>query len=138
MESNPTPMLVVAAALRRDDGCWLMHRRPAHKPHGGLWEFPGGKVEPGEMPAAALVREIEEELGVRLDAGSAMPARFAETGAEWSGQPIVILLYTVTRWDGDPVSREGGEAGWFDPAQIARLDRPPLDIELTERLFGLD
>ena len=68
MENIPTWQLVVAAALQRGDSQWLMHKRPAGKHHGGLWEFPGGKVENGENPPLSLVRELNEELGLDLNA----------------------------------------------------------------------
>lgn len=136
MEEIPTWMCVVALALNDAEGRWLMHRRPDHKHHGGLWEFPGGKVEPGETPANALIREIEEELGIRLDAGSLEPAGFAQETPERGTTPIVILLYTAKDWDGVPEPREGGAIAWFVSEQIARLQRPPLDVELCRRLFG--
>ncbi len=138
MENNPTWMPVVAAALHDDAGRWLMHKRPIGKAHGGLWEFPGGKVEPEEVPENALVREIGEELGIRLNACDLRPATFAqERGAE-RRRPIVILLYTVRAWTGEPRALEGGEVGWFTPQQVMDLPRPPLDIALCERLFAQD
>lgn len=136
MEEIPTWICVVALALTDSEGRWLMHRRPDHKRHGGLWEFPGGKVEPGEIPANALIREIEEELGIRLEAGSLEPAGFAQEAPKRGTTPIVILLYTAKDWAGVPDPREGGAIGWFVSEQIARLQRPPLDVELCRQLFG--
>lgn len=133
--AEPAAMLVVAAAMQRSDGNWLMQRRPKEKEHGGLWEFPGGKVEIGESPQTALVREIEEELGARLQPDSLVPAGFATGATQQGDRPIVILLYTVTRWVGEPAAREGGKPGWFTPDQIASLDRPPLDVALARQLF---
>lgn len=126
---------VVAGALMRDDGCWLMHQRPPGKHHAGLWEFPGGKVEPHEMPIESLVRELAEELGIGCDPASCTPAAFAETGDPGTHNPIVILLYTVARWNGAARSLEGGDVGWFTPQQVRELAKPPLDIELCELLF---
>jgi 8-oxo-dGTP diphosphatase len=126
---------VVAGALQRADGRWLMHRRPPGKHHAGLWEFPGGKVEPDEIPAQSLIRELQEELGIRCDPATLAPAGFAETGADPGQRQIVILLYTVTGWDGDPQALEGGEVDWFSPAEALALPMPPLDVMLAARLF---
>jgi 8-oxo-dGTP diphosphatase len=126
---------VVAGALMREDGCWLMHRRPPSKHHAGLWEFPGGKVEPHEMPIEALVRELNEELGIACDPASCTPAAFAETTASGTPRAIVILLYTISRWRGVPLALEGGEVGWFTVQELRALAKPPLDILLCEQLF---
>ena len=135
MENNPTWLCVVALALRDEKGRWLMHRRPDHKHHGGLWEFPGGKVESSETPAKALVREIGEELGIAIRAGDLQPAAFAQEARASGRAPIVILLYTCTRWEGEVAALEGGEVAWFAQDAIAALDKPPLDIELAARLL---
>lgn len=130
-------MCVVAAALRSADGRWLLHRRPAHKHHGGLWEFPGGKVEADETPGSALVRELEEELGVSVRADSAIPLAFAQERPNGADRWTVILLYTVSEWEGEPRALDEGAAiGWFTPEEIAALDRPPLDIDLCNQLFS--
>ena len=136
MENNPTWLCVVALALRGMDGRWLMHRRPLEKHHGGLWEFPGGKVEPGEVPVNALIREIKEELGIGLQTEDVHAATFAEERTVASGRPIVILLYTASRWRGQAAALEGGEIGWFSPAEIATLAKPPLDVELAAQLLA--
>ena len=136
MENIPTWTCVVALALRDEDGRWLMHRRPDYKHHGGLWEFPGGKVEPGESPALALVREIEEELGLVLDAAHLTPACFAQEPLDAGFKPIVILLYTASKIADEPEAREGGAVGWFTASEIEALARPPLDVALCERLFS--
>jgi 8-oxo-dGTP diphosphatase len=130
-----TWMAVVAGALVGDDGRWLMHKRPEGKHHAGLWEFPGGKVEPHEMPLESLIRELAEELGISCDQSSCTPVAFAETEPGEQGRAIVILLYTVKRWQGEPAALEGGEIGWFTPSEIAGLAKPPLDIRLAEALF---
>jgi 8-oxo-dGTP diphosphatase len=126
---------VVAGALVRDDGRWLMHRRPPGKHHAGLWEFPGGKIEPDEMPLESLIRELDEELGIACDPLCCTPVNFAAGDADDSAKAIVILLYTVTRWSGEPQALEGGDVGWFTPNEIAGLAKPPLDVALAERLF---
>lgn len=128
--------MVVAGALSRADGCWLMHRRPAEKHHGGLWEFPGGKVEPFESPTLALVRELGEELGIGFSTEDCHPAVFAQGEGAAIDQGIVILLYMLRRWTGEPAALEGGEIGWFTPEQVFRLAKPPLDDALAARLFA--
>ena len=128
---------MVAAALSRADGRWLLHRRPLHKHHGGLWEFPGGKVEKDESPVAALVRELGEELGIATDAAALRPLVFAEDCRGEGSAGIVILLYTADAWIGEPRPLEDGSTlGWFTPDEIAALDRPPLDVALCAQIFG--
>lgn len=127
-------MLVVAAALERADGRILMQQRPPEKAHGGLWEFPGGKVEPGETPRAALIREVGEELAIALDPATLAPGCFADEAAKGAGPAIVILLYTARAWTGEPRAMEGGTCGWFTRAEIAGLAMPPLDYVLLARL----
>jgi 8-oxo-dGTP diphosphatase len=129
-------MLVVAAAIADGAGKWLMQRRPPHKHHGGLWEFPGGKVERGEFPREALVRELSEELGVTLDPRSFAPVAFADGEDSPGGAAIVILLYRTLFSGGSVAALEGGEVGWFAPDAIAALPTPPLDRLLAEQLFA--
>lgn len=133
MERNPTWLCVVAGLLIDREDRWLMHCRPLDKAHGGLWEFPGGKVEPGETPEKALVRELEEELGIAIDPGLIEPLAFASDGPVSTGRPIVLLLYRVRRWSGTPEAREGGSIGWVSRDEAADLDKPPLDIALFEK-----
>ena len=136
LENIPTWVPVVALALVDEEGRWLMHRRPDHKHHGGLWEFPGGKVEADDSPRAALVREITEEIGIALDPDALEPVGFADLKGP---DPIVILLYTARHWSGDPAALEGGAVGWFAPEDAAKLDLPPLDralVTFMERMPG--
>ncbi len=140
MENNPTWIPVVALALQDGMGRWLMHLRAENKQHGGLWEFPGGKVERGETLVNALIREIEEELGISLESDTLSPAGFAENTPEPCGSQIVIMLYTSQPWDMQhpvqPRCLEGGSVAWFEPGEIELLDKPPLDIVLARQLFS--
>ncbi len=133
---NGAWIAVVAAALHRPDGRWLMHRRPEGKHHAGLWEFPGGKVEPAETPSAALVRELAEELGIGCAPEHCVPAGFAESCGASEAAGLVILLYTVPVWQGEPRALEGGAVDWFTPEEVLALPKPPLDIALAAQLFG--
>lgn len=136
MEKNPTWMAVVAAAISDGEGRWLMQRRPRGKHHGGLWEFPGGKVEAFEKPVEALVRELDEELSLQIGTGDCEPAFFAEGRGPNPAIPIVILLYTIHTFHGEPKTGEGAEIGWFSPSEILLADKPPLDSRLADSLFS--
>ncbi len=136
MTRNPTVMQVVAAAITDQEGRWLLQKRPRGKRHAGMWEFPGGKVEPGETPLQALVREVNEELTITLvECGEEPVARaHAEAGG---GEPaIVIALYRILDWNGSPRPDEDAELGWFLPAEVSRLALPPLDSALAAQLFA--
>ncbi|MCB2048781.1 MAG: (deoxy)nucleoside triphosphate pyrophosphohydrolase [Novosphingobium sp.] len=131
-------MLVVAAALIAPDGVVLLQRRPSDAVHGGLWEFPGGKVSDRETPEFALVRELQEELGITIGQGDLEPLGFASgwTEGESDSRPLVILLYTCARWAGEPRCLDGASIDWFDPAVIGSLDMPPLDYPLARQLVS--
>ena len=136
MQNFSTPVLVVAVALIDGEGQILLQRRRLGSEHGGLWEFPGGKVEPGETPQAAALREIEEELAVRLDPAALVPLTFA-SDADSLPPPrkaYVILLYTCRAWQGQAECRDGEEIRWFAPSELASLEMPPLDYPLAEAL----
>ena len=129
-------MLVVAAALTDATNRILMQKRKKSSEHGGLWEFPGGKIESGERPKSALVRELAEELGIVVDESVLLPLGFATSDAR-SARPIVLLLYRCHDWSGEPVCLDAEAIGWFAPAKIARLAMPPLDIDLARGALGL-
>ena len=138
MQEISTPVLVVAAALLAPEGRVLMQRRRLGGEHGGLWEFPGGKVEPGESPESALLREFAEELGVGLDSAAIEPLSFASDPSlpPSQGRRHVILLYTCRRWQGEPRCLEGEEIAWFAPESLAGLPMPPLDYPLARALVS--
>lgn len=140
MQKNSTVLLVVAAALIDCEGRVLMQRRRHGSEHGGLWEFPGGKVEAGESPETALVREIGEELGIGLAVESLEPAGFASGSADGShgaGGGLVILLYKSRSWSGRPQCLEGEEIRWVPVEELARLEMPPLDYPLARNLAAM-
>lgn len=137
LENSFTPMLVVAVALAGPDGRVLMQRRNLSAVHGGLWEFPGGKVEAGERPEFAAARELEEELGVHIEPRALEPVGFASgvtAGAADTRRPLVILLYACGIWRGTPLAREHEAVEWFAPAAIRELRMPPLDYPLADAL----
>jgi 8-oxo-dGTP diphosphatase len=138
MENFSTPVLVVALALLDGKGRVLMQRRPENKRHGGLWEFPGGKVEAGETPGSALVREIDEELAVVVSEDEIDPISFAAEELGASGRSLVLLLYGTRRWSGDPRAVEqGSQVRWVDAKELRVLDMPPLDIALARSVIRL-
>jgi 8-oxo-dGTP diphosphatase len=135
LESNPTFILVVAAAIFDEAGRLLLEQALPHKRHAGQWEFPGGKVEPVESPRFALCREVHEELAVELDQSTLEPVGFAEE-ASTAGRPaLVLLLYRCSRWSGDPVSCEGQGWGWFAPDEASSLPMPDMDRALLGELL---
>lgn len=121
-------LLVAAVALVDPDGRVLLAQRPEGKSMAGLWEFPGGKVEPGETPEAALVRELHEELGIDTWASCLAPLTFASHGYE--GFHLLMPLYACRRWQGTVMPREGQRLKWVRPAQLAEYPMPPADIPL--------
>jgi 8-oxo-dGTP diphosphatase len=138
LQNISTPIVVVAAALIEPGGRVLLQRRRLGSEHGGLWEFPGGKIEPGESPQSALLREIGEELGVSLDPASLAPLSFAcdPEGPPPPCRPLVILLYTCRSWEGEAECLDGEEIGWFALDELARLAMPPLDYPLAAALIA--
>lgn len=127
---------VVAAALVDADGRVLLQRRPAGKAMAGLWEFPGGKVEPGETPEDALVRELEEELAITVPCGCLFPATFAS--APLGDRHLLLLLYLCRKWIGVPRALAAAGLKWARPAELHALEMPPADkplIGLIERLI---
>ena len=126
---------VVAVALVDADGRVLVQQRPAGKPMGDLWEFPGGKVEAGETPEAALVRELAEELGIDVEAACVAPATFAS--APLGERHLLLLLYACRKWRGTPRALEGGALRWVRPVELHALPMPPADRPLIGLLEAL-
>ncbi|MEA3048606.1 MAG: 8-oxo-dGTP diphosphatase [Sphingomonadales bacterium] len=135
MAKKAGTMIVVAAALADEEGRVLLQRRPEGKAMAGLWEFPGGKTEEEERPEAALVRELEEELGIAVDEASLEPAAFAS--ADNGGRHMLLLLYLCRAWRGDPAPLHASELAWVAPGDMASLRMPPADVPLVERLIDL-
>lgn len=130
MKKKPATVLVVAAALIAEDGRVLMQRRKRSAEHGGLWEFPGGKMEENETPVQSLCREIAEELSLELQPEALLPLTFAATPE----LPYLILLYTCRDWIGEPVCLDGEEIAWIEAGTILSLDMLPLDVPLARVL----
>lgn len=136
LESPPTAQIVVALALLDGAGRVLMQRRPPNKAHGGLWEFPGGKVEAGESCEAALVRETDEELGIAMDVADLFPVSFATSPSVDSRRQVLLLLFATRRWRGTPHALEAGSViAWVAADELLCLDMPPLDIPLARALI---
>ncbi|WNO55156.1 (deoxy)nucleoside triphosphate pyrophosphohydrolase [Stakelama saccharophila] len=126
---------VVAAALVDADGRVLVQQRPDHKPMPGLWEFPGGKVEPDELPEAALLRELHEELGIETDRACLAPASFASEPL--GDRHLLLLLYVLRKWRGTPAALHATALRWARPPELFALDMPPADRPLIGLLDAL-
>jgi 8-oxo-dGTP diphosphatase len=127
-------LIVAAAALVDADGRVLVQQR-ATGALAGLWEFPGGKLEPGETPAQALVRELDEELGIDVEAACLAPAAFA---SELLGdRHLLLLLHVCRKWRGQPQPRAASALRWVRPVALHALDMPPPDRPLIALLEAL-
>lgn len=123
---------VVAVAMVDGDGRVLLAQRPEGKSLAGLWEFPGGKLEPGERPEAALARELAEELGIT--AGPLTPFTFCSHA--YADFHLVMLLYCCRQWQGTPHGREAQALRWERPEDMAGLPMPPADLPLVDALVA--
>lgn len=135
---GPGPMklvLVAACALVDVDGRVLMARRPEGKPLAGLWEFPGGKVEPGELPEETLIRELREELGIEVAKACLAPLTFASHTYETFH--LLMPLYVCRRWEGTVQGLEGQALEWVRPARMREYPMPPADEPLVAVLRDL-
>jgi 8-oxo-dGTP diphosphatase len=128
-------VLVAAVALIDPDGRVLLAQRPEGKHLAGLWEFPGGKVHAGETPEAALIRELDEELGIDVVASCLAPFTFASHA--YPEFHLLMPLYVCRKWSGIPTAREGQQLKWVRPAQLADYPMPPADKPLVAMLRDL-
>ena len=130
-----TLLLVVAVALVDADRRVLIAQRPEGKSLAGLWEFPGGKVEAGETPEAALIRELEEELGISTKEACLAPLSFASHSYETFH--LLMPLYVCRKWQGTPVAREHAALKWVRPQALRDYPMPPADEPLVAALCDL-
>lgn len=121
-------VLVVAVALVDSDGRILLAQRPEGKSMAGLWEFPGGKVEPGETPETCLIRELHEELGIDTWRSCLAPLTFASH--TYDDFHLLMPLFACRRWEGIPSPREGQRLAWVAPDRLRDHPMPPADLPL--------
>ena len=128
-------LVVVAAALVDRDGRLLVQQRPEGLSMAGLWEFPGGKIEPGETPEQALIRELAEELAIDVEQACLAPACFA---SDMLGERhLLLLLYVCRKWRGTPVAQHATALRWVRPVELHGLAMPPADKPLIGLLEAL-
>jgi len=128
-------VLVAAVALIDTDGRVLLAQRPEGKPMAGLWEFPGGKVNAGETPETALIRELDEELGIDVVASCLAPFTFASHA--YPEFHLLMPLYVCRKWSGVVTAREGQQLKWVRPARLGDYPMPPADKPLIAMLRDL-
>ncbi|MBR9761960.1 MAG: 8-oxo-dGTP diphosphatase MutT [Rhodobacteraceae bacterium] len=121
-------VLVSAVALIDVDGRVLLAQRPEGKSMAGLWEFPGGKVEAGETPEAALIRELKEELGIDTWSSCLAPLTFASH--EYENFHLLMPLFACRKWEGVPQPREGQTLAWARGTELRNYEMPPADLPL--------
>ena len=125
-------VLVAAVALIDPEGRVLMAQRPEGKSMAGLWEFPGGKIEPGETPEVALIRELQEELGIDTWASCLAPLTFASHSYE--AFHLLMPLFACRKWKGIPQGQEGQALKWVRPDALKDLPMPAADVPLVAHL----
>ena len=128
-------VLVAACALVDGDGRVLLAKRPKGRPLAGLWEFPGGKVEAGETPEQALIRELQEELSIDVSQVCLAPFTFASHA--YPDFHLLMPLYVCRRWKGDVVAMEGQELAWVRAVRLGDYAMPPADEPLRAMLRDL-
>ena len=130
------PIVIVAAvALLDSEGAMLIAKRPQGRPLAGLWEFPGGKVEAGEEPEEALIRELHEELGIEIAKRDLTPLTFASHA--YPDFHLLMPVYLCRRWQGSVAAHEGQELLWVKPGALHLYDMPPADEPLKIALRDL-
>ncbi|MDJ1157461.1 (deoxy)nucleoside triphosphate pyrophosphohydrolase [Chelatococcus sp. SYSU_G07232] len=135
-ERPPVKLVLVAAvALLDADGRVLIAQRPEGKQLAGLWEFPGGKFEPGERPEETLIRELHEELGITVKEACLAPLTFASHAYETFH--LLMPLYVCRRWEGTVTAREGQALKWVRPVRLRDYPMPPADEPLIPHLIAL-
>src|SRR5215213_2188219 len=133
--ANINVTLVVACALVDADKRVLIAQRPEGKALAGLWEFPGGKVEPGERPEQTLIRELHEEIGITVSEACLAPLTFASHAYE--SFHLLMPLYICRRWEGQAIAREGQALAWVRANKLRDYPMPPADIPLIPHLIDL-
>ena len=128
-------VLVVAVALVDPDGRVLLAQRPEGKSMAGLWEFPGGKIEAGERPEEALIRELREELGITVKQACLAPYTFASH--TYGAFHLLMPLYVCRRWDGVPQTRHHAALKWVRPRDMRDYPMPEADLPLIPMLRDL-
>lgn len=128
-------VLVAACALIDPDGRVLIAQRPPGKPMAGLWEFPGGKVEPGERPELSLIRELKEELGIVVKEECLAPLTFASH--LYPDFHLLMPLWVCRRWEGNVAAREAQKLKWVRPHDLRNYPMPPADEPLIPHLIAL-
>ncbi|MBD8891983.1 8-oxo-dGTP diphosphatase MutT [Roseibium litorale] len=128
-------VLVAACALVDTDGRILLAQRPEGKSLAGLWEFPGGKVEEGERPEETLIRELDEELGIKVNEACLAPLTFASYA--YQDFHLLMPLYVCRRWEGNPAGQEGQVLKWVRPVRLRDYPMPPADEPLIPFLMEL-
>jgi 8-oxo-dGTP diphosphatase len=128
-------VLVAACALIDTDGRVLIAQRPEGKPMAGLWEFPGGKVEQGELPEQTLIRELKEELGITVSEACLAPLTFASHA--YPDFHLLMPLFVCRRWEGTVTATEGQRLAWVRANRLRDYEMPPADVPLISHLIAL-